>query len=410
MNPSAIVVGMSSGRRPHHRSIVPFVASILFVLLSLTGRSQLFAQEQVVSREEDSLVYAATRLIDAGEFERARQILHDGEKRFPGNGRFPYELAYMLYMEKKYQECQSVMLKIMDSPDVSDRFFQLLGNTYDMLGNPSEAIATYERGLRRFPSSGPLHLERGMMSLTSDPGESMQYWEKGIEREPSFSSNYLYAARQWFRSNNPGWGHIYGEIFLNMEPTGNRADLMREELVESLLGSMTTERSSSGDTVTIVAKISLFDALPVTIDSATSTPLFPFEFFYSRDMFLAAMPVLNESTEPLTIAELHRIRATFLDRWFRNTTVSDRFPTALFDRLKALREAGLFEAYNYWMFRSKATQQEAAAWWRAHPSKSGELLAWMGENRIPTTRATVFARPLLKGIPLPKGDDGGLGE
>ena len=181
---------LSSGGRRHRISSFRSLGAILrLILVALAGTTGARAQETL--SEADSMIYAAIEQIDSGRLKQAWETLREGERRFPQNSTFQYEMAYIHYLEENYAEARQVILSIIDAPDATALYYQLLGNAHDMLGNPTLAIATYEKGMERFPESGPLHLERGIMAYNvGNISEATGFWERGIARAPNFPSNY----------------------------------------------------------------------------------------------------------------------------------------------------------------------------------------------------------------------------
>lgn len=375
-----------------------------FFLISLAAASTLRAQPSRVVSESDRLFYSAIELVDAGQFEQARELLRDGEQRFPKNSTFPYELAYILYLEKNYAESQRILLRIIDAPDASDRFYQLLGNTYDLLGNSSKAIEIYEQGLEHFPESGPLYLERGIMAaMADDVSTAVGYWEQGIANAPWFSSNYFHAARSYMGSINPGWGLIYGEIFVNLEPNTKRTDYIRGMMFDTWDNVLHVEHKSKDETSAIsLGGISIFSAISMSIDPTTERALMPFEMLIQRSLAMAAIPLLLTGNDTLTIAGLHDVRKRFIGDWYRDTAASRYFAIELFERQRKLEELGLFETYDHLIYSTTATAAEADPWLEKNEKKIAVLHEWMSRNPIAADTSVAFSRIRLKGMPIPR--------
>jgi tetratricopeptide (TPR) repeat protein len=406
--------GHSHARRPARPCALPILISVV-ALLAVVCSGTTYAQKSPHSRTEDSLLYIAVSKIDEGDLDGARQMLRDGAKRFPENSTFVYEQCYILAAEKKYDECRKLLLTIIDAPDADGTYPQLLGNMLDYLGEPEAAIETYEKGLKRFPDSGPLYLERGIMSaMKENIGEAMGFWEEGIRRDPSFSSNYFHVSRIWMQTESPGWGLIYGEIFLNLEPKGERADMIRRALFATWDKAISTtngkpkEPLKEGEEWT--GGVDLFkNELAITVDD-NGTALMPFEFFYSATIMFGAVPYLDGKPKEMTIADLTAIRSRFVDKWFENAAVSKHFAIDLFEHHKALKAAGLLEAYDYLLFRSEDTEKEFEKWEAKNSAKMFEAMHWMIDNKIAVEPGAAFSRIALKGIDIHGMDKNGEGD
>ena len=86
-----------------------------------------------------------------------------------------------------------------------------------------KASKVYAQGLKRFPDSGALYLEQGVVSGNAGHyDEAVAFFEKGISVAPMFPSNYYRAAQFYAYSTSKVWSQIYGEIMMNLLPSGDR--------------------------------------------------------------------------------------------------------------------------------------------------------------------------------------------
>src|SRR5690606_21317883 len=106
----------------------------------------------------------------------------------------------------------------------NSQVYQLSGNCYSFSGKPDKAIKEYEERMKRFPNSGNLYLERGNIYLIQENyKEAVENYETGIEVDPMFPSNYYRLAKLYLHSSNKLAGLMYGELFMNLERTTDRA-------------------------------------------------------------------------------------------------------------------------------------------------------------------------------------------
>ena len=192
--------------------------ALLLSLIMITASCAAVAQSTVDKNEVRRLRGEGIALADRGEYDKAIERYEQGLKIDPTNAGLKYETAFVYYQRKDYKGCAEQLEKILDDKEAEDLFYQLLGNSYDNLGDAGKAVATYDAGLKRFPRSGPLHLEAGIMAMEAkDYNRAVQYWETGIEAAPQFPSNYFWASKLYLQSSRPLWGFLYGEIFVNLE-------------------------------------------------------------------------------------------------------------------------------------------------------------------------------------------------
>jgi tetratricopeptide (TPR) repeat protein len=192
-----------------------------FTLTLLLIAGQLFGQnnkEKALAKGEEAI-----RLMDNGQIAESIKLLEESIRLDPDNMDYPYEIGYANYIAKDYQKVIEILTPLTERKDANDRVYQLLGNSYDYLGQRDKSIETYEAGLKKLPGSGKLHLELGGMYFRiKEYDKAVNYFEKGIEVEPGFSSNYYGLAKVFLNSDEEVWGMIYGEIFMNLERNSSR--------------------------------------------------------------------------------------------------------------------------------------------------------------------------------------------
>lgn len=165
-----------------------------------------------------SLGREAIQLMDNGKLDESIKLLEEAQKLDSTRLDYPYEMAYAFHLKKDLPRTIEILEKVRGHKDVSERYFQLLGNTYDMLGKTTEAFSVYDAGLIRFPNSGMMHLEKGNVHWGKKEFEkALENYERGIQVDPQFPSNYFRAAKLYCGSSEKMWGLIYGEIFMNLE-------------------------------------------------------------------------------------------------------------------------------------------------------------------------------------------------
>lgn len=121
---------------------------LLFLILFIQGYAQTNEQKA------EDLGNRAVEVMDKGDVAEAVSMLKEAQKLDPSRFDYPYEIAYAHYIQKEYKEAIKVLEKLRSHKNATDRLYQLLGNSYDLIGKPSRAIDTYNDGLKVFPNSG----------------------------------------------------------------------------------------------------------------------------------------------------------------------------------------------------------------------------------------------------------------
>ncbi len=319
--------------------------------------------------------------MDGGDVAGALELLDKAMKLDPKNPLYPYEVAYAHTLNKDYAKAIKVTKGLTKHKDAFDQVWQLLGNSYDYNGEPQKAISTYDEGLKRFPGSGCLHLERGNMELArKEYGKALEYYERGIDVAPTFPSNYYWAAKIFLGSDNEVWGMIYGELFMNLERNSKRTREMSQLLYETYRSEITilsdTARSVS------FGKNHVIDPGRLT---ATGALALPYGMIYE-----SAMAVAVAGVDSIDMNSLNDIRSRFVRFYFEQDHAKD-YPNILFTFHKDLMDKGHFEAYNHWILM-KGDEEAFGKWQGVNTEKWDDFVDWFTENPLRINAANKFHR------------------
>ena len=348
----------------------------LMLLLSITAGSYA-ADRTAVS--VNKLINDAIYIMDKGDYDKSISMLTDITKKYPKHYIANYELAYAHYLKKDYKNAIRILKKLEKNPDITDMLYQMLGNAYDLDGNPNKALETYFNGLKKFPASGKLYLEAGNIYKMYDKSDvAIKCYEKGIEVDHEFPSNYFRAAELLCNSDEKVFGLIYGEILVNMQPESPRAKIMSKILFDTYKNSIDFHNDT-------IIKVSFTKNNEISFDKTTGKLQIPFEIIYEISTS-KAIPAFKENRE-INLGTLHEFRDLFIDDYFK----SGNGTNLLFDYHKKLREAGHFEAYNMWLLR-EGSSGEFDLWVSGNEKKFLEFNKWYKENPLAITSENRFSR------------------
>lgn len=315
---------------------------------------------------------AAIKLMDEGKFDESIKLLEEAQKLDPDDINYPYELGYAYYAKKDYKQASKFLDDLVKHKDANDRVYQLLGNCYDNLGKSDKAIETYEAGLKKFPNSGNLYLELGIMQMgKKEYDKALDYYEKGIEVAPRFPSNYYWAAKLYCSSTEEVWGMIYGEIFMNMERNSKRT----AEISKLLFDTYKNEIKFSSDTSFSVSfsKTSIINVDALKDPSKMKMP-------FGTGVYEMTLMLSMLSVKTIDINSLDDIRSSFVDNYFKNGH-DKTYPNILFSYQKQLKEVGHMEAYNHWILM-KGDEDGFDKWQTANKEKWDSFTKWFSDNKI----------------------------
>jgi tetratricopeptide (TPR) repeat protein len=348
---------------------------LLFLILQTPVYAQLTNKEKAVAQLEE-----AVRLMDQGLFKDAIRLLEQSRKLDYNNYSFPYEMGYAYYVLKNYNKTRELLEPLILRKDINDMVFQLLGNTYDMLGKKEKAIQTYRSGIKRFPQSGRLYVELGILEFNrKNISDALYYFEKGIKAEPDYPSSYFHSAEIYLRSDLKVWGLIYGEIFMNLERTTDR----NQEMSRYIGATYYNQIEFSGDSLVfggLCREVSMQNGK----DSVNTT------IEFDRQVYQPLLLYSLKDIKEINLYTLHTLRSQFLENYFE-MDLDEVYPIVLFSYQKKVKEAGHLEAYNYWTLR-EGNPMEFEEWRQSNLEKLNSFIEWYAANPMIVNQRNLFFR------------------
>lgn len=321
----------------------------------------------------------AIKLMDNGKLDESIKLLEEAQKLDPDRFDYPYELAYAHYSKEDFKGAIKILEKNIDHKDVTERLFQLLGNSYDVLGKSDKAFEAYDAGLEKFPNSGIIYLEKGNVHWNKkEYSKALPFYEKGIEVDPKFPSNYYRATRIYCSSTEEVWGIIYGEIFMNLERNSERTS----EISKLLFDTYKSEIKFTSDTSMTV---SFCQQMTMNVN-ATSDPKnikLPFCMIYEPTLIMSI--AFEKNTD---INTLDKMRKGFVENYFKmghNKT----HPNLLFDYQDKVLKAGHLESYNHWILM-KGDEDGFDKWHSANKDKWDNFTKWFSANGLKVDNSNKF--------------------
>ena len=327
-------------------------------------------------KEARELCITAIEKMDNGDIDESILLLKKAQKLDPKNIDYKYEMGFAYTLKKDYKKAIGILKKITEGKDAFPRAYQLLGNSYDYNGQPDVAIKTYEDGIKKFPKSGELYLERGNMELAKDElNNALDYYVQGTLVDPEFPSNYYWCSRIYMGSDERYLGLIYGELFMNLERGSARTAQISEELYKTYQ-----------EAITITSDTSM--RIDVTSDKIVLNDVTDFKLPYGLMVYGPVFSISCAMMKDLSLSSLTNARSTFIDQYYQMGH-NKEYPLVLFDYQKKIKELGHFEAYSHWILM-KGDEDSFDSWVEDHEDEWKEFIAWFKDNPIEITEATRF--------------------
>lgn len=333
------------------------------ILVSLTVYSQ--------SDEKKSAIDKAVELMDNGFPDDVIAMLEKAKKQDPKDFTYDYEIAYAYSVKKDYKSAIESCKRAAKFANASDLCYQMMGNSYDYLGESENAINAYKEGLKRFPDSGRLYLEQGIVRwIQKKEDEAISLFEKGISVDPTYPSNYYNLAKVYLGTTEKAWGMVYGEQFINLERNTERTEKMSKWLYETYKSSIKIKSDSS---FAVSFSKTIMAAPNSSTDLTKSKAMFGFTVYEP----LLALSIINEKT--IDLNSLDKIRTNFIKLYF-SRKFEEKFPVALFETNKMILDAGHYEAYNHWLLM-KGDEEGFSKWKSANEDKWNKFVEWYNKNK-----------------------------
>lgn len=316
----------------------------------------MFVTAASVAAQDDpkSLHETAKTFMRSGDFDNAVVVLTRALQSDRDNLEMQKDLVMSYYLKRDYVKALDGVKALMDRNDADVVCYQLAGNVYKALENPKECEKVYKKGLKKFPKSGPLHSEYGELLWSIKDYSAINLWEKGIQLDPAYSGNYYNAALYYFHTKDKVWSLVYGEIFINMESLSQRGIAMKQQLLRAY-------------------REKLFADADLMKGEEKNRNEFAKAFLQTMNK-QSSIANKGINTETLTM-----IRTRFILDWFQNH--ASRFPMRLFDYQQQLIKAGMFEAYNQWLFGAVENLAAFDAWSKTH-AQAFETFTNFQKNRV----------------------------
>lgn len=174
---------------------------------------------------------------------------------------------------------------------------------------PDKAIATYEKGLKKFPNSGELYVEMGHMKyVRKDYLSALAFYEKGIEVAPQYPTNYYWASKIFLNSDEEVWGMIYGEIFMNIQNFNDRTSEISKLLYDTYKSQITYTSDTS-------ASISFSKNSSIYVNELNNSPKIKIPFSIGIYEPLLSLAAIAEKWID-SLNSLDQIRSRFIEGYF----------------------------------------------------------------------------------------------
>jgi tetratricopeptide (TPR) repeat protein len=328
------------------------------------------------------------KLMRQSNFKGAMESFGDAVDLDSSKTVYLYQLGLANFYGKNYKQTIEVMKALIKKDAYTDRYYQMMGQSYVELREPNKAYSVYLDGIKKMPKSGSLNCELGRIEYDHNNFNlAIQYWENGILCEPNYPSNYYYATKAYSRTSEKIWSVIYGEIFINLEISSQRTYEISRVIYEVYRQSIYIKSDKY--------KYVFFSDVPNRF-----SPKMMKDTLLSRKNFEHAYTItsrkcLTEFKTEFNLPELIKFRHKFVTKWYDKNYPVD-YPNALFEYHRTLLSADFYDCYNYWLL-SKGDVMEFNLWYERNQKKYDQFVKWLTDHPLEITKNNVVNRLVVSG-------------
>ncbi len=296
----------------------------------------------------------------------------------PEEKTFYYELGDVLYLSGDLSEAEKVLKPLLENGNAKVATYRLLAAVQAAQNDAKQALATLEKGLKKYPLSGMLYYQAGKIYSEENKKEkALSAWLDGIKNDVVFADNYREAASVYLSTDQVLWGIIYAEQFLSMEHDTANDEVLKKQLFtayKTLFDNMVKDDVPEYGKGAKAAAVKDFeDAVVQTYRSLT--------------------PVVSDG---ITTENLTMLRVRFLMEWGRQYV--KKYPFSLFTYQGMLIRNGRFDVYNEWLFGKAESANEYRAWNIYHEGDMQRFVKWQQQNFYEPAGNEFYNKRDIKGL------------
>ncbi len=360
---------------------------LILILISVLGlRITVVSQTREQIDLAMDLARGGLEFLEEGEFEDALRQFRYAQRLTPADAELSILIGQTLFRQAKYEEVIIEIIPLVETKGANDRCYQLLGNSFDMLGRTEDAVRIYMKGLERFPLSAVLHMELGILEFADgNDAAACGWWEKGIVANPAAAANYYWAAKGYSATGQPIRTILYAEIYMNLDRSSERTREMSSLLYQTLKNCISVSDSGAiefGFSDSVAGDYSLLNMKKVKKMS--------FAEAYTFVWYLSFMDPVD-SVEPDVLFEK---RERFARIW--EELMSRSKSVQLFEWHRYLISQGYFEPYHFWIFYD-GNPDEWKTWFDSHKDVYLDFDIWFANHPMPLELSGLHG-PALFGV------------
>jgi len=205
------------------------IKTTLILLLVLTNVVNLLAQAKLTYISSESAINKGITAHDKGIYKSAIKYFSKVHKGDTNYLRAQYEMSNTYFTMEKYQQCIDVSTKAnSELNQYSNEFYNVIGSSYDELGNREQAIFIYTKAIKEFPTFYRSYFNRAVTYERMDKMDSaILDYQQTLRLNPYHSTTHYKLGELAKNEGEIAKALICYNSYLLMEP-GNNVEFLAE--------------------------------------------------------------------------------------------------------------------------------------------------------------------------------------
>jgi hypothetical protein len=336
--------------------------------------------------DQDAALRTGVALHDQGKYDEAIAVYEEVLKQNPDNMAALYEMAYSLAEKKDYAKSLEVAGRGTGyQSEQLPMFYDLLGSSYDLMGEPQKAIDAYKKGIQVVPDASMLYYNMAITYLESlkDADQARLTLEKAVEVNPTEPAIHLMLGQVYQNNGYHTPGLFAFATDLILDPTGSQS-LRAYGFLRAILrggleggpnlapsappdGAMRQPPSAQRPGKTDEGDFAQLDAL-----MAASHRQVIAQMDAGTPEIQALSAQVTQVFAQLATRDLSKDRTTFVGKYYLPYFVE-------------LQKRGFVEPFLYWSIQ-RAPVQGVKEWLTANPTRVKAFVDWSNSYSWPETK------------------------
>ncbi|MGM9869715.1 MAG: tetratricopeptide repeat protein [Sodaliphilus sp.] len=373
---------------------------LILTIVACTGMGMGTASAtnlEELSEKDRKMFNNALNMMESGMLDGSEQLLTSLIRAYPENRIVMYELTYTYILQKEYEKAYQWAKKLIKVKDADADSYFMAGNAFDYAGYKKEAVEIYEKGLKKFPQSGRLWVEKGNTALVKgDANEAVRCYQESVERDPDYNASYFRLAALYSQSTEPVWGIMYGQDY---QLRGKYERQMAvSKLIYNIYRAAIVRTGKGGGWKCMFASGTRQAPYP------SSDCDVPFEYFFHiiHQRVVDADSLMTQA-DTLTVEDVARLHYKYVE--MADSLAHDYYDVPSLALERAALHAGHLRGYIWWMLRG-ALPQDAKIETRNKEMQA--FVDWYGSKYAPLhqARGVIASKTTISYVmPIPRPKD-----